>query len=152
MCKENGVRFAIELAARVGAPPIAVVTGKHMIPDDWGKRPYRTRTSSGNLHPGQPVEVHIWPSLEDLVALRATTTGHAIIIEYADHDLSGWARHRGAMHYDTKEILAPEVSEEALSLYAKIDWNGNNGWHDAPGKRDALRERCESTSHPTYDP
>ncbi|MCJ1703460.1 hypothetical protein [Rathayibacter sp. VKM Ac-2926] len=49
-------------------------------------------------------------------------------------------RRNHAVHFDTKEELAPALSADAIKFYERIDWNGNNGWHDDYGKRDALRD------------
>lgn len=69
-----------------------------------------------------------------------TRAKHAFILEWGSDDLSGWARHSGAVHFDEKRQMSPALSAHALELYKAIDWNGNNSWGDNSGKRDALRD------------
>jgi hypothetical protein len=39
--------------------------------------------------------------------------------------------------------MVPQLSAAARELYDRIEFNGNNGWADAPGKRDAIRDLRE---------
>ncbi len=137
---EEAVGLAGALAARIGHPLIGIASTKEQLPDDWGKLPYRTRKSSTAAVFGRAVEVHFWPSIDDLAAMSPKRASHAFVLEWGSHDLSGWARHNHAVHFDTKEELVPKLSADAIKLYERIDRNGNNGWHDDYGKRDALRD------------
>ena len=137
---EQAVGLACALAAQTGHPVIGIASTKDQLPDDWGKLPYRTRKSSTAADPGPAIEVHFWPSVDDLAAMSPKRASHAFVLEWGSDDLSGWARHNHAVHFDTKEQLAPALSAEAIKLYERIDWNGNNGWHDDYGKHDALRD------------
>lgn len=136
---ENAASAAVELAEDEGLAVMAVASAKDDLPSAWGKRPYRTRKSTAFAVSGPAVEVHIWPALADLGASSPLRAKHAFVIEFAGHDLSGWARHSGALHADTGATLAPTVSETAAKIYTSIDFSGNNGWADQPGRRDALR-------------
>ncbi|BAJ73214.1 signal recognition particle GTPase [Microbacterium testaceum StLB037] len=137
---DETVELATELAAQIRRPVIGIASTKDQLPDDWGKRPYRTRKSSAAATSGPAVEVHFWPSLDDLAAMNPGRAAHAFILEFGSDDLSGWARHHHAVHFDTKDELTPALSAEAISLYESIDRIGNNSWHDDYGKRDALRD------------
>lgn len=132
-------RIAASLASKKRIQLVGVGGTKNQLPDDWGSLPYRTLKSRHGSPRGSAVEIHFWPMLDTLAALPPHGT-HAFVLEWASYDLSGWARHNHAVHFDTKLTLEPSLSPEALELYGRIDWNGNNGWHDTPGKRDALRD------------
>jgi hypothetical protein len=56
--------------------------------------------------------------------------------------LHGWAAVNGAFDVATREVQAP-LGEAETKLYGRILWNGNNGWADAAGKRDALHDLRE---------
>lgn len=126
-------------------PLIGVGATKQQLPDDWGKNGYRTLKSSQGYTRAGSVEIHFWPSVDTFASLRPSGT-HTLVLEWASYgggitcDLSGWARHNRAFHFDTKTELEPALSVEAIALYQRIDRNGNNSWLDAPGKRDALRD------------
>lgn len=137
---DQAVRLARALAAQVKHPILGIASTKEQLPIDWGKRPYRTRKSSANAVPAPAVEVHFWPSIDDLAAMSPKRASHAFVLEWASCDLSGWARHNHAVHFDTTEKLMPALSADAIKLYERIDWNGNNGWHDGRGTCDALRD------------
>lgn len=137
---KQAVGLARALAAQIRHPIIGIASTKDQLPDDWGKLPYRTRKSSTAAVPDPAVEVHFWPSIDDLASMSPKRASHAFVLEWGSDDLSGWARHNHAVQFDTKEELAPALSTHAIKLYERIDWNGNNGWHDDYGKRDALRD------------
>ncbi|WP_147301838.1 hypothetical protein [Microbacterium sp. AG157] len=63
-----------------------------------------------------------------------------IVLEWETGEFAGWARHNRALNFDTGEDLVPTRSAEAMELYERIAWNGNNGWRDDWGKRDAIRD------------
>lgn len=137
---EQAVELARALATQIERPVIGVASTKSQLPDDWGKLPYRTRKSSTAAVRCPAVEVHFSPSIDDLAAMSPQRSAHAFVLEWGSDDLSGWARHNHAVRLDTEEELEPLLSADALELYERIDWNGNNGWHDTPGKRDAVRD------------
>jgi hypothetical protein len=137
---DQAVGLARALAAQIRQPVIGIASTKDQLPDDWGKLPYRTRKSSANAVPAPAVEIHFWPSIDDLASMSPKRASHAFVLEWASDDLSGWARHNHAVHFDTREELAPALSADAIKLYERIHWNGNNGWYDDYGKRDALRD------------
>jgi hypothetical protein len=132
-------RIAASVASKARIPLVGVSATMNQLPDDWGSLPHRTLKSRHRAPHGSTVEIHFWPSLDTLAAMPPHGS-HAFVLEWFSDDLSGWARHNQALHFDTKQTLEPTLSAEALELYGRIDWNGNNGWRDAPGKRDALRD------------
>lgn len=138
--EKHAVELAHTISVRTNLPLVGVASTKRQLPDDWGKLSYRTRKSSNSSVAGPVVAIHFWPSIDDLASMRPSRAGYALVLEWASDDLSGWARHNRAVHLDTNQVLAPTLSPESLKLYKRIDWNGNNGWHDKPGKRDALRD------------
>lgn len=137
---DQTVALAEALAWEVGLPVLGVAATAQQIPDGWGKRPYRTRKSRAHSVAGPAVEVYFWPTLDLLASMPPTHGKRTFVLEWGSDDLSGWARHAGAVHFDEKQTMVPTITAEALELYAVIDWNGNNSWGDAPGKRDALRD------------
>ena len=130
--------IAAALASKKRISLVGVGATKNQLPDDWGSLPYRTLKSRHGSH-GSGVEIHFWPMLDTLAAMPPHGA-HAFVLEWGSYDLSGWARHNHAVHFDTKQALESSLSPDAIELYERIDWNGNNGWHDAPGKRDAIRD------------
>lgn len=149
---EQVVAIAQALAREAGLPLLGVAATAQQLPDDWGKHPYRTRKSRAHSVSGPAVEVYFWPTLDLLASMPPTHGKHTFVLEWGSDDLSGWARHAGAVHFDEKKKMAPECTTEALELYADIDWNGNNSWRDAPGKRDALRDLRELKTMGELDP
>lgn len=139
------VELGRALANQTRLPLIGVGATKNQLPDDWGKLGYRTKKSSQGGGHGGSIEIHFWPSIDTFASLGPEGT-HAFVLEWASfrdtttYDLSGWARHNHAVHFDSKEVMAPALSDDALELYRRIDWNGNNGWFDTAGRRDALRD------------
>lgn len=138
-CRTDG-GAARDLAEQIGCLIIGVASTKDQLPDGWRRLPYRTRRSSTAAVPAPAVEVHFWPSIDDLASVSPKRASHAFVLEWRFDDLSGWARHNHAVHFDTREELPQTLSADAIELYERIDWNGNNGWHDDHGQRDAPRD------------
>ena len=60
-------------------------------------------------------------------------------VAWGDEDwLPGWAATVSAVDLSSGETAAGPGSE-VESLLDDLDWAGNNGWFDAPGKRDTRR-------------
>lgn len=136
----RAVDLALALSMQIRHPILGIASTKDELPEDWGTLPCRTRKSSAFAVPGPAIQVHFWPSIDDLASMVPRRASHAFVLEWGRDDLSGWARHNHALHLDTGEELAPTLSAEAVELYERIHRNGNNGWHDSRGKRDALRD------------
>ena len=93
---------------------------------------------SGRARDCGPVLVHCpgYEELEyaDLIARRAPLC----VTEWPDVPLKGWAAARGTVDLGTDELTQPP-GDEAVKLLEHLHFAGNNGWFDAPGKRDARR-------------
>jgi len=133
------VAIAQALAAKTRIPLLGVAATLNTLPDSWDGLPRQTLKSS-NGSGGAKIEIHFWPSTETFSRMNPSRAAHAFVLEFGNWDLSGWARHNGAVHFDTKDLMRPAISDEALDLYKRIEWNGNNSWFDSPGKRDALHD------------
>ena len=131
---------ARDLASEERLPVMGIAATKDQLPGDWGKLPYRTRKSSVAAIDGPAVRIHFWPSLDDLASIAPASAGFVIVLEWEAGELAGWARHNHALDFDTGEELVPTRSAEAMELYERIAWNGNNGWRDDWGKRDAVSD------------
>jgi hypothetical protein len=101
-------------------------------------RPWASYRSSGKLSRG-PVLVFS-TGMEGLDrAARLAQDGAISYVAWGDDDwLPGWAAAVAAVDLLSGEAVAvPGPNVE--SLLDDLDFAGNNGWFDAPGKRDALR-------------
>ena len=134
--------FAVarDLASKERLPVMGIAATKDQLPDGWGKLPYRTRKSSVAAINGPAVRIYFWPSLDDLASVAPARSGFVIVLEWEAGELAGWARHNHALNFDTRQELAPALSDGAMELYERIAWNGNNGWRDDWGKRDAISD------------
>lgn len=131
--------LAHRLALQTGHHITGYAATKSHLPAGWGRQPFVTRRT--NVVPvASGISIYFWPTISDLATFPPHRVAHAFVIEAASEDLSGWARHHRAVHFDTKQLLAPTLTPDALALYDRIDWNGNNGWRDHVGKRDALHD------------
>jgi hypothetical protein len=149
---DETVELAQVVARETGLPVLGVAATTQQLPDDWGRRPYRTSKSRAHSVAGPAVEVYFWPTVDLLASMPPTHGEHTFVLEWGSDDLSGWARHAGAVDFDEKQTMVPTITAEALELYAAIDWNGNNSWRDAPGKRDALRDLRKLKAMGELDP
>lgn len=113
-------KIAASVASKERMPLVGVGATMNQLPDDWGSLPHRTLKSRSRAPHGSVVEVHFWPSLDTLAAMPPHGS-HAIVLEWFSDDLSGWARHNHAVHFDTKQTLEPSLSPEAVELYGRID-------------------------------
>lgn len=59
-------------------------------------------------------------------------------VEHPIFRLAGWAAARDAVNLATGEAPTP-LDDEVTTLLEHLAFAGNNGWFDAPGKRDARR-------------
>ena len=134
--------FAVarDLASKERLPVMGIAATKDQLPDGWGKFPYRTRKSSVAAIDGPAVRIYFWPSLDDLASMAPASSGFVIVLEWQAGELAGWARHNHALNFDTREELVTARSDAAMELYERIERNGNNGWHDDWGTRDAIND------------
>jgi hypothetical protein len=68
---------------------------------------------------------------------KSILVGQKHVLEWATYDHSGWARRNYVVLTPRKNLLA--LSADASKPYERIDWNGDNGWHDDYGKCGAPR-------------
>jgi hypothetical protein len=101
-------------------------------------RPWASVRSSSKLGRG-PVVVFS-TGMEGLDrAARLAQDDAVSYVAWGDDDwLPGWAATVAAIDLLSGESVAPP-GPDVESLLDDLDWAGNNGWFDAPGKRDALR-------------
>ncbi|TFC22097.1 hypothetical protein E3O55_18950 [Cryobacterium sp. MDB1-18-2] len=132
------------LVARDARLPLQVaVTVENQIPDLLKGVDFVTEKSSGHLGIQARVVVLLHPSLKLLSrALPRDSGSKAVVVEFPTVPLHGWAAANGAFNVATREVQAPLGAAE-VKLYDRILWNGNNGWADAAGKRDALHDLRE---------
>lgn len=122
----------LKLPLRVAAPTL------NAIPDELSKADYVTeRSRRGSSGPHLTLVLHPW--------LRMATTvlrGRPVVVaEHFAFPLRVWAANVSALDLESGETLSPKpLTPEVVELLGRIDWNGNNGWMDAPGKRDAIRD------------
>lgn len=101
------------------------------------ERPSATPRSHGNLAAG-PVLVYA-ASLETIdLASRAARGSSIVVVDWNQRWLPGWAAVVGAVNLQTGQPTDPFAADTS-ELLQRLDWAGNNGWHDQPGKRDAKR-------------
>lgn len=137
---EDPVAFTIELAKYLGLPITVVAVGKQNIPDELSSAGYVTERSSRASN--QPsVTLLYYPTKKLMSAMPRT--GRVVAAEFFMDPLRTWAAKRGAWNIHTGETMALELAPKVEELYSRILWNGNNGWFDKPGQRDALRDLRE---------
>lgn len=102
---------------------------------EWGTRRGGMRRRPAG---GRPVLVH-WPMFDDLVYASSLARGASLCAtEWPGVPLAGWASAVGALNLVTGETT-PRPGDDMVALLDHLRFAGNNGWFDAPGKRDALR-------------
>ena len=88
---------------------------------------------------GNPALVYA-PSLKELeLASRYTRDSPIVVVEDLSFSCARWADEIGAVNLIEKRIHSTDRSAEHQQILEAIDWAGNNGWFDAPGKRDLHR-------------
>lgn len=65
-----------------------------------------------------------------------------VVVDWALKWLPGWAAVVTAVNLQSGEATAA-FQAETTELLDQLDWAGNNGWFDKPGKRDAKRLLAE---------
>jgi hypothetical protein len=109
---------------------IRAFAAKHGHTSARGGRPRR----SG----GGPV-IAYRPDLRDLEFAAGRARGSSLCaVEHPTLRLVGWAAARGAVNLATGEAPVP-FDAAVTTLLEYLVFAGNNGWFDAPGKRDARR-------------
>ena len=88
---------------------------------------------------GHPALVYA-PGLKELeLASQYTRDCPIVVVEDPSFSCARWADEIGAVNLIEKRIHSTHRSSEHQQILEAIDWAGNNGWFDAPGKRDLLR-------------
>lgn len=125
-----------------------VAVSKQDIADELSSAGYVTERSSRAS--SQPSVALLYYPTKKL--MRATPrTGRIVVAEHFMDPLHSWAAKRGAWNYHTGETMALELAPDVEKLYQRIRWNGNNGWFDRAGKRDAVRDLRELKSMSALD-
>ena len=114
----------------------------NQIPKNLVKGHHFTERSRGTLRSPRVVLL-LHPTFKLMSHPLPGEMSHVIVVEFPNSRLNGWAAFAGALNLTSKEYMSAEVSDEALALYKRIEWNGNNGWADEWGKRDAIRDLDE---------
>ncbi len=92
---------------------------------------------------GHPALVYA-PALKELeLAQRYARDSPVVVVEDPSFSCSRWADEVGAMNLAEKRIHSVRRSENHQKILERIDFAGNNGWGDAPGKRDLRRHLAE---------
>lgn len=138
-----GAEFGQRVAQAAGLPLQVAVPLKNQRPESLKRADFVTEKSSGHLGDQARVVVILHPTLKLLSrALPSDGSSKVVVVESPTVRLHGWAVASGALNVATLEVPAPLAPAQA-QLYERILWNGNNGWADAPGKRDALHDLRE---------
>jgi hypothetical protein len=136
---EEGIQFGKELARKSRLPLEIGIPLLNQIPEMLAKLPHFTERSRSSLRVPRVVLL-LHPTFKLLAHGRASGGGYTVVVEFPTSTLHGWAAFAGAINLKTKERMAPVLSDEALALYKRIEWNGNNAWADDHGKRTAKQD------------
>lgn len=135
---DDPVNFARGLSKEMGLPLTVVAKGKSDIPDELHRAGYVTeRSSHGDRGPS--VVLLFYPTIR----LFDRSWGNAakyVAAEWPSDPLDVWAARHDGFNVRTGEAMEVGISDDVRAIYERILWNGNNGWFDVPGKRDALRD------------
>jgi hypothetical protein len=139
---DEGIGFGTALAQASGLPMEVGMPQLNQIPDEQAKLAHFTERSRGSLRIPRVVLL-LHPANKLMSHGRPGDGSYAVGVEFATEKLHGWAAFTGAFNIKSKETMSPQLSAAARELYERIEFNGNNGWADAPGKRDAIRDLRE---------
>lgn len=138
-----GAEFGQLVARAAGLPLQVAIPLKNQIPVSYKGVDFVTEKSSGRLGNQARVVVILHPTLKLLSrALPSDSTSQVVVVEFATVRMHGWAAANGALNVATREV-PDSLGVAETELYERILWNGNNGWSDAAGKRDALHDLRE---------
>lgn len=145
---QDGVDVSRQISRDSGLPIVAAVTTLSDVPEAFGKVEHITERSNRRGR-GPRVVAMLHPTLKLVSQVRPQAGDYRVIADLVDDRLAGWAAFAGAYNVGTGKLMTPGLSDETLATYERLLWNGNNGWADARGKRqavvdlDQLRERGE---------
>ncbi|NKY86547.1 hypothetical protein [Nocardia veterana] len=92
---------------------------------------------------GHPALVYA-PALKELeLAQRYTRDQPIAVVEDPSFSCAAWADEIGAINLVERQVHSVSRSADHQKLLERIDFAGNNGWGDAPGKRDLRRYLAE---------
>ncbi|WP_169812183.1 hypothetical protein [Nocardia xishanensis] len=155
--RETGYDPAVEMAAafleRLGACSSAIVIVPQKGTLDYSgplKQYARNRTiltpRNSNQSPiglGHPALVYA-PALKELeLATRYTRDSPIAVVEDQFFSCARWADEIGAVNLVELRIHSTERSVAHQRILERIDFAGDSGWADAPGKRDLIRHLGE---------
>lgn len=88
---------------------------------------------------GHPVLAYA-PALKELVlASRYAGEKPIAVVEDPSFPCTRWADEIGAINLVEQKVHTVQRAPEHQKILEAIDWAGNNGWGDAPGRRDLRR-------------
>lgn len=82
------------------------------------------------------------PALKEMeLALRHSKGAPIAVVEDLAWSAEKWADEAGAANLvaDPPRLHSTKRTADHEKILKAIDWAGNNGWHDVPGKRDLVR-------------
>ncbi|MGY2025978.1 hypothetical protein [Nocardia gipuzkoensis] len=147
---EVGWDAAVELAAgflvRAGADANAIVivpqkgtlSYSTVLKQYAQNRPVLTPRNSNQIGIGRDHPALVYaPALQELeLAMRYVRDHPIAVVEDPSFSCSRWADEIGAINLIDQKTHSIQRSPEHQRILERIDWAGNNGWGDAPGKRD----------------
>ncbi|AYJ49014.1 hypothetical protein [Rhodococcus sp. P1Y] len=124
-------------------PSIGSLSGTRSLESFAKKRPVLTPLNEGRSHAVRGSAMLVYaPALKELeLAMRYGRRGSIAVVEDPSWLADRWADEIGAANLGSVPPRIHSVSRtpEHERILKAIDWAGNNGWHDAPGKRDLIR-------------
>jgi hypothetical protein len=139
---DEGIVFGKALATATKLPLEVGMPQLNSIPEELARLPRFTERSRSAIRIPRVVLL-LHPTYKLMSHGRSGDGSHTVVVEFATEKLHGWAAFAGAFNIKSKETMSPQLSAAALELYERIEFNGNNGWADTPGKRDAIRDLRE---------
>lgn len=94
----------------------------------------------------------IAPSLKLLAKVLNNHNATLIIGEWPTTPLRRFGRLTSAFDILSGERMVLSLEPTMFKLLKDLDWAGNNGWSDRPGKRDAIRLISEMKSRDDFEP
>jgi len=125
-----------QLPIQVAAPTLAAVPASLRKADVITGR---AQKGSGRRR----VVLILHPDLKMLQRALPADDSYVVGVEHPAFRLAAWGRSVEAIDTSTGEAMREELPDNVRELYNAIAFNGNNGWFDAPGKRDALMDLTE---------
>lgn len=156
---EKGVALAIAYFQREGLQPIIVAPNKTVLEfvpplKSFARgRTVITPMNTGRVAGGRGNPALIYaPDLKQLeLGLEYARGNPVVVVEDASYSCERWADEANAINLLDRKVHSVERTAEHEEILKAIDWAGNNGWSDAPGKRDLLRHLGKLKAHGWLD-